>query len=150
METVNQEQEPRTFTQEEVDRIIGERLKRDRADRADYEELKAKAAKLDEIEEANKTEIQKATERAEALQKELDAMKNAETIRGIREKVAEETGVPVRLLTAETAEACAEQASEILKFKDERKYPTVPDGGEARVTQQRSTRDSFADWFNSH
>ena len=78
METVNQEaNEPaeKTFTQDEVNAIIAERLKRDRGERADYDELKAKAAKLDEIEEANKTELQKANERAESLQKELNAIK---------------------------------------------------------------------------
>lgn len=37
------------------------------------EELKAKARRLDEIEEANKTEIEKAQARAEAAEKELSA-----------------------------------------------------------------------------
>ena len=91
METVNQEaNEPaeKTFTQDEVNAIIAERLKRDRGERADYDELKAKAAKLDEIEEANKTELQKANERAESLQKELNAIKTAQTLRDIRDKVS--------------------------------------------------------------
>ena len=46
METVNQDQAietqqtEKTFTQADVDRIVSERLKRDRETRADYEALK--------------------------------------------------------------------------------------------------------------
>ena len=60
METVNQEvteATERTFTQAEVDAIVGDRLKRDRAKYSDYDDLKAKAAKFDELEEANKSEF---------------------------------------------------------------------------------------------
>jgi hypothetical protein len=46
-------EQPRTFTQEQVDKIVQERLARAKATPpADYEDLKAKAARLDEIEEA--------------------------------------------------------------------------------------------------
>lgn len=58
--------EPRTFTQEDVDRIVKDRLARVKAEPpADYDDLKAKAAKLDELEQANKTELEKAIARAE-------------------------------------------------------------------------------------
>jgi len=49
-------------SQDELNRIIGERVKR--AKPADYDDLKAKAARLDEIEQANKSEIEKANDRA--------------------------------------------------------------------------------------
>ena len=86
METVNQDtnqvqEEPRTFTQEEVDRIVGDRLQRERAKYADFDAMKKKAAKFDEAEQAQKSELQKATERAEALQKELDILKHADSER---------------------------------------------------------------------
>lgn len=54
----------KTFTQEQLDRIVEDRLKRERAQFADYDDLKAKAAKLDEAEEAQKTELQKAKDAA--------------------------------------------------------------------------------------
>ena len=70
-ETVKQEingtaaaqQETRTFTQEEVNAIVADRLTRERAKYADYDDLKAKAGRTDE-----------ADTRANALQKQLDAM----------------------------------------------------------------------------
>lgn len=46
-------------SQEDLDRIVGQRLARERSKFADYDEVKAKAAKLDEAEAANKSELQK-------------------------------------------------------------------------------------------
>ena len=57
-------------SQDELNRIIGERVKR--AKPADYDDLKAKAARLDEIEQANKTEIEKAADRAAKAEQERD------------------------------------------------------------------------------
>ena len=155
-ETVNQEKttavqpetEPKTFTQEEMDAIIGERLKRERAKYVDYESLKEKADKFDAFEEANKTELQKATERAEALQKELNAYKKADEVRELRDKVSKETGVPADLITGEDEETCRAQA-EKLKAYIAPGYPNVKDGGEVRHPTSTKTRDQFADWFNA-
>ena len=61
--------EARKFTQEQVDKIVQERLKRAKSEKpADYDELKAKAAKLDEIEDAQKTELERITEQATKAQ----------------------------------------------------------------------------------
>ena len=155
METVNQEvnatqeQQEAKFTQADLDRIVKDRLTREREKYGDYDALKAKADKFDEIEEASKTELQKATEKAKALQDELDAFKKAESLRTMREKVAHDTGVPVNLLTAEIEDACKEQAKQILEFSRPSGYPQVKDGGEVRTSGKKSTRDSFAEWFNN-
>lgn len=153
METVNQEvnateetKEQKTFTQEEIDQIIGARLAKIRATYSDYEDLKAKAAKFDEIEEASKTELQKMTERADALQAELDGMKKARDLRDLRDKVAKETGVPANLLSGETEEACLEQAKAIMEFAKPGAYPSVKDAGEVRHTGKRTTKEQFAEW----
>lgn len=53
-----------TFTQADLDRIVQERLARQKAQFKDYDELKERASKYDEIEAANKTELEKANERA--------------------------------------------------------------------------------------
>lgn len=137
--------ETKTFTQEDVNRIVQNRV----AKYADYDDLKAKAAKLDEIEEANKSELQKATERAENLQKELDGMKQAEAIRTMRDAVAKETGVPADLLTGGTEEECKAQAEAIKAYAKPGKYPKVPDGGEPQNHKGATTRDQFAEWLNS-
>ena len=148
-ETATMEQTEKTFNQAELDAIISDRLKREREKYADYEQLKEKATKLDEIEEASKTELQKATERAEKLESELTQMSRAEEIRQIRENVATATGVPASLLNGETEEACKEQAEAIMSFKQSStSYPTVKDGGEIQSTIKGSTRQQFAEWAN--
>ena len=111
-ETVNQETnatneqtaEVKTFTQEELNSIVADRLERERKKFDGFEDYKAKAARLDELEAASKTELQKATEKAEKLEEELSTLKNAEKVRGVRSEVAKETGVPAELLTGETKE----------------------------------------------
>lgn len=50
---------PRTFSQDDVNRLIDERLKREREKYADYTDLKAKAAKWQEHEDAQKSELEK-------------------------------------------------------------------------------------------
>ena len=67
-QNTNQEaNETKTFTQAELDAIIQDRVKRERDKYKDFEDLKIKAQKFDEQEEANKSELQKAQDRATEL-----------------------------------------------------------------------------------
>jgi len=152
-ETVKQEateEEIKTFTQEEVNGIVNERLARERKkyEGVDLDELKRKAQELDQIEEANKSELEKANERANSLQAELESLKKANEVRAMREKVASETGVPMNLLTAETEEECTEQANAIKAFAIPTSYPSVKDGGEVQNIGKVSTKQQFAEWAN--
>lgn len=52
-------------SQADLDAIIKERVARERKKFEDYDDLKAKASRLDQIEEANKSEVEKAIARAE-------------------------------------------------------------------------------------
>ena len=139
-ETVNQEvngtaaaqQEKRTFTQDEVNAIVADRLARERAKYADYDDLKGKASRVDE-----------ADTRAAALQQQLDAMKSDNDRREMKQRVSAATGVPAALLTGETEEACTAQAQEILKFA-EPAYPNVRDGGEAGAIGNIPTSQRYA------
>lgn len=148
-ETVNQEataNEPKTFTQEELDKILNDRLARERKkyEGINLDELKSKAARLDELEEASKTELEKERERTKKLQAELDGIRKAEEIRAIRDAVAKETGIPANLLTADDELGCREQAEAIRAFAIPAGYPSVKDGGDPQNLSGRSTRDEFA------
>lgn len=146
-ETVKQEPATeKTFTQDEVNGIVSERLKRVEAKYEDYDQLKEKAAKLDKIEEENKTELERATERAAELQGELDTLKKANELKAIKEKVANETGVPVNLITGNTEDECMEIAKAISEYAKPSGYPNVRDGGEVHQVTKRTTRDQFAEW----
>lgn len=162
METVNQDAtlnnendqnsvDVKTFTQSEVNAIVADRLNRERAKFQDYDALRQKAEQLDKIEEANKTELQKATEKATALEAELSAMKKNEEIRTLRDKVAKENGIPAELLSGSTEEECMAQAKALIAFRESSSntgYPSVRDGGEIHNTNKGTTRQQFADWAN--
>lgn len=151
--TQAQQTEPeasKTFTQAEVDLIVKERLGRERAKYEGFEEYKEKAAQLDAIEEANKTELQKAQDKAAELEKKLSDLENANNLRAMREKVASEKGVPIDLLTGETEEACNTQADGILKFASAQGYPVIRDSGEPSKMTKPSTREQFKEFMESN
>lgn len=156
METVNQENnntngtETKTFTQADLDRIVQERVNRERAKYEGFEELKAKAQKFDEQEEANKTELQKAQERATELEEKLKKREHEDSIREMKKKVAEEMKIPADLLTGETEEACMEQAKAIMSFATSQGYPSVKDGGESNPSTKKTARDSFKEWADQN
>lgn len=54
----------KTFTQAELDRVVQERIARERSKFEGFDDLKRKAAEFDRIEEAQKSELEKATARA--------------------------------------------------------------------------------------
>lgn len=141
------EEQERTFTQSELDAIVRDRLAREKGKYADYEEIKAKAIKFDEAEEANKTELQKATEKVAELESQLASIQKAKEIADMKSKVSQETGIPTSLLTGTTEEECIAQAEAIKAYANPG-YPTVKDGGEVQKVQSADTRTQFADWAN--
>lgn len=149
-ETVNNNQaaevkpEARTFTQEEVDKMIGARIYEERSKYADYAEVKAKAEKYDALEGESK----KAKETIGELSGKISVLQREIETRNAREKVSAETGVPASLLTGETEEACKTQAEAILNWKGPRQnYPDAHDAGEVNGFSGGKTRDQFADWY---
>lgn len=69
-QTQNEPEAPpeKTFTQADLDRIVKERLDREKGKYADYATLKQAADKLKEIEDAQKTETEKLQERLQQLE----------------------------------------------------------------------------------
>jgi hypothetical protein len=63
----------RTFTQGDVNRIIDDRLKRERQKFSDYDALKERAEKWAEHEEAQKSELERAQDAATKAEAERDA-----------------------------------------------------------------------------
>lgn len=125
-----EQQEPRTFTQEEVNSIVADRLNRERAKYADYDDLKAKASQYD------------------TTKAQLDALNSANARRDMIARVAAATGCPAELLTGDTEEACTAQAQAITAFAKSQQpagYPNVKDGGVPRHSPSvDNTADSFS------
>lgn len=125
-----EQQEPRTFTQEEVNSIVADRLNRERAKYADYDDLKAKASQYD------------------TTKAQLDALNSANARRDMIARVAAATGCPAELLTGDTEEACTAQAQAITAFAKTQQpawYPNVWDGGTPlHLPTQANTADAFS------
>lgn len=142
-------QQERTFTQAELDRIVQSRV----ADETKkYAEYKEKAEKYDAQLESEKSELQKATERGDALQRQLDEINKAENGRRLREKVSKATGVPANLLIGEDEETLKEQADAILKFAKPNSYPGTK-ANNKRTTSNSGDDDMYREFareiFNS-
>lgn len=121
------EQQPaeKTVPQSEVDRIVKERLARQKEQHfADYDDLKAKAARLQEIEDANKTEAQKLNDQIAALQRQIDE-KDAEvakaSLASLKATVSAAKGVPAATLTGTTKEELEASADELIAWRDANK-----------------------------
>lgn len=128
----------RTFTQDQVNKLMGELRAKERAKYADYDEFKAKAAKLDEIEEASKSELQKAVEERDKWKAEAEAMK-AERERAAQiAKAAAEHGVDAMLLERMSGDV-DENAKFLKEQMGQAKYPSVPDYGESKPPSAKKT-----------
>lgn len=100
-------------TQAEFDAMVKDRISRERAKYADYADLKAKATEFDKLAEAQKTELQRAQERAEAAEKTA-LEKDSELL---RLSVIAKHSIPTdyqEFLTGATEEELEEKAKKIL------------------------------------
>lgn len=128
--------EEKTFTQEDLEHELGERLKRERAKYADYDELKAKAAKFDDLEASSKSDLDKLTEQIEGLKKsQADSDQKA-----LRAEVAMAKGLTApqaKRLAGTTREELEADADEILEA-----FPAPPstEEGGTRTTPPPSRK----------
>lgn len=110
-------------TQQELNRIITERVNRERAKFGDYEDLKGKAARLTELEQANLTEAEKSAQRITAAEAEVakvpakvaDALRDSIIALGI---IPEDKKV---LLTASDPESLLAQVKAIQGLSEDRR-----------------------------
>lgn len=102
------------LTQADVDRIVADRVKRERAKFADYDDLKAKAEAADKAKQTDKSESQKLTEKLDQMQKDLDEERRQ---RRIIEVAAEKGLTPahVKRLAGNTREELEASADELLE-----------------------------------
>lgn len=115
--------EERTFTQAELNEIVGDRLARERKKYADYDELKDKAQQLEEIQQE-----------AECVRQQYDELTKSIAVKEMRQKVSKATDVPVNvleLLHCDTEEEYTTQAQVIKEYaRTAPRYPTSEDCGD--------------------
>lgn len=136
----------KTFTQAELDAIVGERLKRERSKFADYDELKGKAAQYDAAQEAAKSDLQKAVEERDALKARLDKMEADKAHADAVAKAAAEHGVDAGLLSRMSGDVEENAAYLKQQMAAMPKYGHVDDAGEPPApTITRESIDAIED-----
>ena len=91
-------------SQEELNRIIADRVSRERAKYSDYDDLKAARDQLAAIEEANKTEAQKQAEALAEATAKLATYEQREQVAAWSTEIVKDSHVPAGLLRGETQE----------------------------------------------
>lgn len=120
-EQVENEKQSNSFkaitTQEQFDNAIKGRISRAEAStrkavESEYAEVLEKAKQFDEIQEANKSELQKATDRADKAEAELKRIKHEREREKWASEISKQTGVPVNLIQGSTKEEMENFANE--------------------------------------
>ena len=134
-------------TQDDLNTIINAPLHRERAKFADYDEIKAKATKHDEAVEAEKSETQKAIERAEAAEAALVA-KEAEALRLTIATRHGITGDHLDLLSGvDEAELEAKAAKIAALITKAPRGPVIPSQGSTPSDAPLGAAQQFAEAF---
>jgi len=126
------------FTQEDVNRIVNERLSKSRAKgEATLRELKEKTTRLEELEKSSKEEIEKAARESESYREELESVKKDKDLQVAKMRIANETGVNADFLNGSTEDECRMIAQNYIDYAEAKRQPVAPfvrDGGEVRVS----------------
>ncbi len=150
----------KTFTQDEVNAFLAEDRRKSAARYADYDALKTKADEYDKAQEAAKTELQKAIDRAAAAEKERDDLKAADKARIDREAheadkkkwaeaAAKKLGIPADAIKGETEEEIKGHAEQLAKLLPRKGH--VPREGELPAGEGNSELREFTrQLFNSN
>jgi hypothetical protein len=134
------QQDTKTFTQADVDRLLADRLARERKKYAGYDDFKKKASELDKLKDANKTELEKKEEQLTKQAIELQELK----VEKIRRSAAKEAGLDPDLaefITAADPDDALEQAKRLAeRFK---KAPADLKQGTRQTPAPQRTRDEL-------
>ena len=143
-------------SQEEFNRRVKERL--DRADKSaekkfksTYAEIFQKAEQFDALQEASKSELQKAQEQLAAQNAELEKFRHRDQVNAWVNEVSAETQIPAVVLRGNTLEEIQAHAESLKSLiTPQQTSPVVSsDGRRPEQNASKSTADVFADFLNS-
>lgn len=138
-------------TQEDLNKVIGERITRERSKYEGFEEYKSKAEKFDAFEESRKTEMQKMTERLEIAEKENAEYKQREQLATWANEVSKEYGIPADVIKGADKEEMMAHAERLKVFTGA--LPTAPivqSDGQKPKHKAATTADLFAETVGDH
>lgn len=109
-------------SQEELNKLIGERIGKVKSQFADYDTLREKASKFDEVQEQSKSELQKAQERAQAAEKRATEFEHT----ALKTRIASEMGVIPEVIQGSDEETMRASAQRVLDWANQGKRTPPP------------------------
>lgn len=154
---------PKTFTQEDLDKIVKERLERERKKYADYDDLKKAAEELSKLKDSEKSEVERLKAEAAKIQKERDELNariKAQEVRGKKAAALEKAGMPAALADRVMGETDEEIAADVEALKklgvgsqNKGGGGTPPKSGENEPSLEEvgnMSMDQYIKWRESH
>lgn len=127
----------KTFTQEQVNALLADQKRKVSEKFADYDDVKARAAKLDELEQASKSELQKALDEAAALKTELERHKSKEQVAQWAAEIVKGSDIPATVLRGTTREELEQHFEELKNLAPKPKRTSAPSG---QATSEQGSR----------
>lgn len=124
----NDQPESKTFTQEQVNAFLADQKRKLSERFGDYDELKEKASKLTEIEEATKSELQKALDRAAEAEKRVAAFEQREQVAKWASEIVKGSSIPASVLRGTTREELEAHFNDLKDLAPKPKRTPVPAG----------------------
>lgn len=144
----NQRPEPdkhddtKTFTQAELDRMLADRLSRERKKFADYDDLKKKATEFDKMQDAQKSEVEKLNDQLTSAQVELQGYRVSEIRRAAASAAGLDPDLAEFITAADETEAAAQAKRIAERFKPaEPRAADLKQGARPHTPQQMSKDD---------
>ena len=106
-------------SQEEFNRILAQRLERERSKFADYDDLKAKASKYDKVVESQKTAEQRLQEQLQQAERRAQEAERT----ALRVRIATEFGVPQEAVHGDDEASMRTTAQKLVEWRDSNKRP---------------------------
>ena len=127
-----QQQSEHTFTQEEVNKLIGNAKASERKKFADFEHFRQSHEKL------------------AGVQGELDALKQANSLNEYKTSVSSELGVPAELLVGDSEESIKAYGEKLAPYFKKQVAPIVNSDGTAPKTVPQTKSELFAQTISDY
>lgn len=135
--------EQKTFTQDEVNRLVGKARKEASHKNENYEMYKQAYEELEQIKESNKSELQKAQDRAAKLETQLKNLKHNEEVQVWKREIASAAGVPADVLRGNTREEIEAHAQALQAAFEKPSAPVVGSDGNFNNAQKAKTKSQL-------
>lgn len=136
--------------QEIVNKLVGKARQDAAKKNANYETYKKAYEELEQLKEHEKTDLDRANDRATKAEQELQGLRHEKELLTWAREVGQEFAVPSELLRGETREEMESHAQELKNYLKKESAPYVPaDGWQAQNDAPMTAKQAFGAYMDS-